>query len=595
MSYWERRRAKEMYEAMESAEDAAREIADIYAKASRELNFRLSMIYERYRDKYNLSDQEAMRLLSTIRDPGDLKELKSKLEGLKGPEAAEILKELESPAYRARIERFQNLQIEIDRMMADVYRQEKKISTNHYVNQYTESYYREIYDLKKRTGLDFSFSYVNDKELNRILRTNWSGANYSKRIWGNTRGLARELKTQMTLAYLTGKNESEIAGELANKYATGAAYARRLVRTESAYVSGQAQAAADQEAGIESYKIIATLDLRTSNICREMDGKEFAYKDMEVGVNYPPFHPFCRTTVLSELDDQNLGELKRRSRDPETGKVKTFSGDTTYQKWYESEVANNPEALFAEQVAMHRGADLKQYDKYLKIIGKTELGTISDFRETKYKKPDEYTDLKLKYRELNDYYKTQESEIVITDTIKQVAEKIHTEAAGLEYRVKERKSFLEKMALDANDSKDPKFIKELLDGTHDIIRYTYLGSPQDLKRVFDDAVEELESRGYTLKSVKNTWKKGTPYKGINCTFEAPDKKGPSPDAGHTQFELQFHTPESFEMKQRTHKDYKEMKNPETTPERRQELYEKMVELSDPLEFPMDADKIKIRH
>ena len=172
MSYWERRRAKEMYEAMESAEDAAREIADIYAKASRDLNYRLSMIYERYRDKYNLSDQDAMRLLNTIRDPGDLKELKSKLEGLKGPEAAEILKELESPAYRARIERFQNLQIEIDRMMADVYQQEKKISTNHYVNQYTESYYREIYDLKKRTGLDFSFSYVNDKELNRILGQN---------------------------------------------------------------------------------------------------------------------------------------------------------------------------------------------------------------------------------------------------------------------------------------------------------------------------------------------------------------------------------------------------------------------------------------
>ena len=387
-----------MYEAMESAEDAAREIADIYAKASRDLNYRLSMIYERYRDKYNLSDQDAMRLLNTIRDPGDLKELKSKLEGLKGPEAAEILKELESPAYRARIERFQNLQTEIDRMMADVYQQEKKISTNHYVNQYTESYYREIYDLKKRTGMDFSFSYVNDKELNRILRTNWSGANYSKRIWGNTRGLAKELKTQMTLAYLTGKNESEIAGELANKYATGAAYARRLVRTESAYVSGQAQAAADQEAGIESYKIIATLDLRTSNICREMDGKEFAYKDMEVGVNYPPFHPFCRTTVLSELDDQNLGELKRRSRDPETGKVKTFSGDITYQRWYKDEVANNPEALFAEQVAKHRGADLQQHERYVERLGKKKVGSIDDFRELKYKTPEEFEKLKELYK-----------------------------------------------------------------------------------------------------------------------------------------------------------------------------------------------------
>ena len=242
---------------------------------------------------------------------------------------------------------------------------------------------------------------------------------------GEYTGLARELKTQMTLAYLTGKNESEIAGEIANKYATGAAYARRLVRTESAYVSGQAQAAADQEAGIESYKIIATLDLRTSNICREMDGKEFAYKDMEVGVNYPPFHPFCRTTVLSELDDQNLGELKRRSRDPETGKVKTFSGDITYQKWYESEVANNPEALFAEQVAMHRGADLQQHERYVEHLGKKRVGSIDDFRELKYKTPGSFESLKREYFDVGELSRHREilgglDELKNIDTFKEL-------------------------------------------------------------------------------------------------------------------------------------------------------------------------------
>ena len=586
MSYWERRRAKEMYEAMESAEDAAREIADIYAKASRELNFRLSMIYERYRDKYNLSDQDAMRLLNTVRDPGDLKELKSKLEGLKGPEAAEILKELESPAYRARIERFQNLQTEIDRMMADVYQQEKKISTNHYVNQYTESYYREIYDLKKRTGLDFSFSYVNDKELNRILRTNWSGANYSKRIWGNTRGLARELKTQMTLAYLTGKNESEIAGELANKYATGAAYARRLVRTESAYVSGQAQAAADQEAGIDSYKIIATLDLRTSNICREMDGKEFAYKDMEVGVNYPPFHPFCRTTVLSELDDQNLGELKRRSRDPETGKVKTFSGDITYQRWYKDEVANNPEALFAEQVAKHRGEDLQQHERYLNTLGKKDVGTLSDFREKKYKTPEEYEDLKVKYREINGYNQILESENVITDTVKTVAKKLNVEMAGLENRIKKKDRYLEKMQRRLNGSRDAKLIKAEIDDIHDVIRYTYLGNDQNLKQVFETTKEELEARGYIFKKVSNTWKDGVKYKGINCTVEAPDGK-------HTRLEIQYHTPHSLEIKEKTHELYEITQKQETTPDEIQRLNQEQIRLSNTVANPVDVDKIKL--
>ena len=586
MSYWESRQAREMYEAMESAEETAKEIANIYAKASRELNYQITTIYERYRDKFNLSDEEATKLLNTLRDPGDLEELKKKLEGLKGPEAQEILKELESPAYRARIERLENLQSEIDRTMQEVYKQEKRISTDHYVDQLNDSYYREIYDLKKRTGLDFSFSNVDEKEINRILQMNWSGANYSQRIWGNTQGLARELKEQLLLGYLTGKSETDMAAELAVKYATGASNARRLVRTESAYVSGQAQAAADKEAGLDHYRILATLDLRTSDICREMDGKVFAYDDMEVGVNYPPFHPYCRTTVLSEIDDQDLSQLKRRSRDVETGKVMTFPGDITYNQWYEKNVAHNPEAIFAEQVAKHRGADIAQYKKYLKVIGKKELGTISDFREKKYKNPDEYANLKVLYREVNGYNGILQSENVITDTIKQVAEKLKIETAGLENRIKSKKRYLEKMMRDTNGSRDPKLIKDKIDNIHDVIRYTYLGDEKNLKQVFDSAREELEARGYMFKKVNNTWKDGSKYKGINCTLEAPDGL-------HTKFELQFHTKKSLEVKEETHRLYEMTQSPDAAPEQIAKWNDEQTRLSNTVANPVDVDKIKL--
>lgn len=338
MSYWEKRKEHDMYEAMKSAEETSQEIAEIYARASRELNYQISKIYERYRDKYDMTDEEALRLLNAMKDPADIDELKMKLQGLEGEAAKEILKELESPAYRARIKRLENLQDEIDRKMKEVYKQEKKISTDHYIDQYQQSYYREIFDTKKMTGLDFSFSKVDPKRLDKVLHSNWSGANYSKRIWNNTEELAEDLKKEISLAYLTGKAERDIAHDIALKYATGASNARRLVRTESAYISGQAQAAADEECGIDKYRIVATLDLRTSKICQEMDGKEFAYKDMKVGENYPPFHPYCRTTVISVLDDQDLDVLQRRARDPETGKNKTFPASMTYKEWYAQEV-----------------------------------------------------------------------------------------------------------------------------------------------------------------------------------------------------------------------------------------------------------------
>lgn len=577
-----------MYEAMESAEDAAREIADIYARASRELNYQMSLVYERYRDKFNLSDEEARKLLNSMKDPSDIEELKKKLEGLKGPEAQEILKELESPAYRARIERLQNLQRELDGKMKTVYEQEKKVATDHYIDQYSDSYYREIYDLKSRTGMDFSFSAVDDKELNRILRTNWSGANYSTRIWGNTQGLARELKTQMALAYLTGKSEREIAKELAQKYATGAANARRLVRTESAYISGQAQAAADEEAGIDRYRILATLDLRTSDKCREMDGKEFDYDDMQVGENFPPFHPYCRTTVLSVLDDQNLAELARRSRDPVTGEPKKFPGNITYEQWYNKEVRHNPEALFAEQVEKHRLQDMQQYERYKNVLGKKAIGTISDFREAKYKNPEKYEDLKLDYRKVNKYNNIMESEIVITDKLKETAQKVQAEMAGLEYRKKSKASFLRKISKDTDGSKNPKVVKEALDSIGDVLRYTYVADADELAAVFEKATEQLEAQGYHFTKVKNTWKKGSAYRGINCTVEAPD-------GYHTRFELQFHTPESLELKEgKLHKLYEEARDVNTPLERKQELNRQMIELSNELAFPKNIDKIKLR-
>ena len=418
MSYWEKRKAQDMYEAMKSAEETSQEIADIYARASRELNYQISKIYERYRDKYNLTDDEAKRLLNVMKDPADFAELKAKLQGLEGEAAKAILKELESPAYAARIKRLENLQTEIDRKMKDVYKQEKKISTDHYIDQYRQSYYREIFDTQKMTGLDFSFSNVDPKQLNRVLNSNWSGKNYSRRIWDNTEALADDLKKELSLAYLTGKSEASMAHDIALKYATGASNARRLVRTESAYISGQAQAAADKECGIDRYRIVATLDLRTSEICQEMDGQEFAYKDMQVGTNYPPFHPYCRTTVISVLDDQDLEALTRRARDPETGKNKTVPANMTYQEWYAQEVEGKGTKESAEkpkdnEVSEDKRKEMAERRKQRAVEkaakeAKTKVATNKDGQEIEFDLPVNINDEAKRQRAIERREKTKE-------------------------------------------------------------------------------------------------------------------------------------------------------------------------------------------
>lgn len=62
--------------------------------------------------------------------------------------------------------------------------------------------------------------------------------------------------------------------------------------------------------GVKKYEIAAALDSRTSEICRELDGKRFPVSEYKAGVTAPPFHVFCRSAVRPCLD-MDVGKIKR--------------------------------------------------------------------------------------------------------------------------------------------------------------------------------------------------------------------------------------------------------------------------------------------
>lgn len=401
MGYWENRQAQSMYESMESAEKVAERLADIYAKASRHLSYQIDGIYGKFKDKHHLTDKEAMTLLNTFRNKNDIAELRRVLERKTktDPGYAELVAELESQAYGARIERLEQLQTEIDRMMKEIYGQEKQITTSHYKDLAQNAYYREIYNVQRQVGFQFSFSSVDPAKLERLLRSTWSGNNYSARIWKNLQGIADDVKEQLILGLLTGKSEREMAREIANKYAAGAFEARRLVRTESNFVNGQMQLAAYDECGAEQYEFVAVLDLLTSEVCRELDGKIFRRKDAMPGVNMNPMHPFCRSTTIIHLEDSVVSGLKRRARDPNTGESKLVPASMNYKEWYRQNVAGNPQAQAAEKMIRNRVADNRQYTKYREVLGKKAGNTVEGFQDIKYNNPDKWHRLQIDYKD----------------------------------------------------------------------------------------------------------------------------------------------------------------------------------------------------
>lgn len=46
-----------------------------------------------------------------------------------------------------------------------------------------------------------------------------------------------------------------------------------------------------KEAGVKEYKLLTTLDFKTSEICRELDGNVYLVSQAERGVNYPTISP----------------------------------------------------------------------------------------------------------------------------------------------------------------------------------------------------------------------------------------------------------------------------------------------------------------
>lgn len=406
-NYWENRSVQRMYEAMELAEKEAETIAEIYYRSSIYLTNEADEIFEKFREKHNLTEEQARKLIKEMHDKNSLDELRNAL-GTSDIKDAEVLAKLESAAYRARIQRLMQLHRELDQVMQSVYQQEKQQADDFYSSLAREEYYKSIYDMQQRAGVGFSFNHISAKQIDKVLSMNWSGDHYSKRIWNNTKKLADTLKEELLINLLTGRTNRETAQLINYRFAVGASNARRLIRTESNFVSGELNFRAYKEADIEEYRFLATLDLRTSEICRSLDGKFFKVSERQPGINCNPMHPYCRSTTVAAIDRELLENMKRSALDPATGKRIKVPATMTYSDWYKKFVEGNPDAKLEEKKIKNRSTDRKQHQNYRQILGDDIPKTLDEFQDIKYTDSEKWKYMQLDYQRRNNLIKHPE-------------------------------------------------------------------------------------------------------------------------------------------------------------------------------------------
>ena len=413
LSYWQKRADTRMYEYQKQADAVADDIAKAYIDSTNYINKQMHDIFNAFVTKNKLSEAEARRLLKNLPDDATLADLKAAVRRIEDESAKEeLIKQIDSPAYAHRIGRLEALQKDIDKQTASLAKFEQNITKQHYTSLLPEAFMKTMFDTQKRAGFIFSFAKMPKSRINEILRQNWSGKIFSERIWDREKNINQTLKNELLVSFMTGRSYNKTAKEIENKMASSAYAARRLVRTESAYISNMADMESYKAAGIEKYKFLATLDLRTSDICQSMDGKVFKVSEALCGTNLPPMHTYCRSTTVSFADDKAKKNMKKRiARNPETGKVYYVDENMTYEQWEKSIDDISGEGIIDKmrKIEYNKSADKKQFEAYKSRLGKDAPQTFSAFQKLKYDTAD--------YNELCDLYeyKGRVPEATVTD------------------------------------------------------------------------------------------------------------------------------------------------------------------------------------
>lgn len=183
-----------------------------------------------------------------------------------------------------------------------------------------------------------------------------------------------------------------MAQEIDGRFSVSYNNTRRLVRTEANYVANQLQAESYKDTSVDKYIYVAILDLRTSEICRDLDKKRFLVSNAVVGENYPPMHPWCRSTTIAWMPDQLLKKLQQSAIDPATGETITVPGDMTYQEWYDKYVRDKNIQPDLPQPGSNLTAE--QHEKYRAIFKDEIPDSRAEFIQMKAEDPDKWERLK---------------------------------------------------------------------------------------------------------------------------------------------------------------------------------------------------------
>lgn len=429
--YWLQRALQQEQNAQIVSDRYMANVGSQLASYRQDLISEIETFYARYAKDHKMSHAEAKRYL---RD-NEMKEFQGvTLEKFRAmalnPDTPTPL--LDALAYRHRISRKEALLAEIERKTAELYGGKDGIADN-VVNNMSEVYVKGKIQQMKNLA-DFGIvekPILNLKAVQNKLATNWSGQEFSERVWGQSQRTFNSIQKVIDQGLTGGWSVDRMSKELILR--TGVAYsqAETLVRTETTFYNNLATLDTIKDLGGEYYEIVAVLDTRTSDICRHENKKIYPISEYKAGQTAPPFHVRCRSTIMPSHQSKD-GE---RSDNPY---VDILMND------HKVNVAPSDKSLNDVFDEWEREGN--------RLLGKVDSNSVSDaVHELKPKEADEFFRLQGSYKKWYNELTDDERSVIYSYTTENYHDFNNIKRYGLDEALKIREKFWFANGGDAED------------------------------------------------------------------------------------------------------------------------------------------------
>lgn len=294
MSYWIDRQ-KQLYEAMEKDEiKLKRRLSFFYNAEEKRLEKEIASFYKRYGENNII---EYRKLLERLPD-SEIQLLMQNMDSFaqKYPQYAHLLP-VRANMYK--LDRLEGLQYTVMLQQLEIGAKNNDEITKHLQKQA----HRGVNAAMNEMGFGSNFYAIDSDKVKSFVNVPWSnGSNFSSRIWANSSKLANYLNVDIAQGFARGDSYEKLTRQVCERFKhVTRKDAYRLIYTEGTYIMAESSIR-PFENNYEKYRISTVGDSKVCSVCSGMTG-EFNITDRKPGINFPPFHPWCRCTFEIVVDD----------------------------------------------------------------------------------------------------------------------------------------------------------------------------------------------------------------------------------------------------------------------------------------------------